>query len=127
MRKTSLTLRWVVVLSTAALALVCGGAIGDAQSRPDFVPVTDAMLYDPAPGDWLTWRRTPDGWGYSPMEQIDRRNVGDLRMVWSRGLSAGNQQGTPLVHDGVMYMPNPDDVIQAIDAASGDLLWEHRR
>ena len=48
-------------------------------------------------------------------------------MVWSRALTEGRQQGTPLVHDGVMYMPNPADVIQAIDAVTGDLRWEHRR
>ena len=85
------------------------------------------MLQDPDPNDWLMWRRTLDSWGYSPLDQIDRRNVDDLRMVWTRVLSGGRQQGTPLVYDGVMYMPNPRDVIQAIDAVTGDLLWEHRR
>ena len=89
------------------------------------MPVTDAMLQAPSPGDWPMWRRTLDGWGYSPLDQIDRANVGDLRLVWSRALRAGGrQQGTPLVYDGVLYMPNPSDVIQAIDAATGDLLWE---
>ena len=74
------------------------------------------------------WRRTLDSWGYSPLEQINRENVGDLRMVWSRALALGRrQQGTPLVYDGVMYMPNPRDVIQAIDAVTGDLIWEYRR
>ncbi len=76
------------------------------------------------------WRRTLDSWGYSPLDQIDRDNVGELRLVWSRALnSPGRQQGTPLLHDGVMYMymPNPSDVIQAIDAATGDLIWEYRR
>ncbi len=48
-------------------------------------------------------------------------------MVWSRGLRPGRQQGTPLVRDGVMFMPNPRDIIQAIDAVTGDLIWEHRR
>ena len=90
-------------------------------------PVTDAELQDPSPDDWLMWRRTLDGWGYSPLDRIDRENVDQLRMVWSRALTDGRQQGTPLVHDGVLYMPNPNDVIQAIDAVSGDLLWEHRR
>ena len=67
-------------------------------------------------------------WGYSPLEQINRDNVGDLRLVWTRALGGeGRQQGTPLVYDGVMYMPNPYDVIQALDAATGDLIWEHRR
>ena len=73
------------------------------------------------------WRRTLDGWGYSPLNQVTRDNVGDLRMVWTRALNRGSQQGTPLAYDGVLYMPNPRDVIQAIDATTGDLLWEHRR
>ena len=35
-----------------------------AQAPPEFVPVTDEMLQAPAPGDWLMWRRTLDGWGF---------------------------------------------------------------
>ena len=85
------------------------------------------MLQEPAPGDWLMWRRTLDSWGFSPLEQINRSNVGDLQLVWSRALTTGSQQGTPLVYDGVLYMPNPNDVIQAIDAVTGDLRWEYRR
>ena len=111
----------------AGLLLVAPGEAG-AQSSGDFVPVTDAMLQDPDPADWLMWRRTLDSWGYSPLDQINRENVGELRMVWSRALNApGRQQGTPLVYDGVMYMPNPSDVIQALDAVTGDLIWEYRR
>ncbi len=125
-RETALSRRGVaallVVVSVAAPSVV------RAQPTEDFVPVTDAMLLDPSPNDWPMWRRTLDGWGYSPLDQIDRGNVNQLRLVWSRALSAGGrQQGTPLVYDGVMYMPNPSDVIQAIDAASGDLIWEYRR
>ena len=114
-----------------ALLLLATTALSDsAGAQPpadDFVPVTDAMLQDPAPEDWPMWRRTLDGWGYSPLDQIDRGNVGDLRMVWSRGLAPGSNQGTPLVYGGVMYMPNPSDVIQALDAVTGDLRWEYRR
>jgi glucose dehydrogenase len=90
-------------------------------------PVTDSELQNPDPGDWLMWRRTLDSWGYSPLDQINRENVGTIRMVWTRGLTAGLQQGTPLARDGVLYMPNPRDVVQALDATTGDLLWEHRR
>ncbi len=90
-------------------------------------PVTDAELRNPPADDWLMWRRTLNSWGYSPLDQIDRTNVGDLKLVWTRALHPGLQQGTPLVRDGVMFMPNPADVIQAIDATSGDLIWEHRR
>ena len=118
------------LLFAAAVVVVglAGAAAAGAQAPGDgFVPVTDAMLQDPAPGDWLMWRRTLDGWGYSPLDQIDRESVGDLRMVWTRPLGPGSQQGTPLAYGGVLYMPNPSDVIQAIDAVSGDLIWEHRR
>ena len=110
----------------AALTIATGFP-GQAQVET-FTPVTDAVLQNPDPADWLMWRRTLNGWGFSPLDQIDRANVGELRMVWSRALNApGRQQGTPLVYDGVMYMPNPSDVIQAIDAATGDLTWEYRR
>ena len=118
------------ILVTGALAAAVvslAPPVAHAQPASDFVPVTDEMLQDPAPGDWLMWRRTLDGWGYSPLDQIDRDNVGELRMVWSRALTDGRQQGTPLAYGGVLYMPNPADVIQAIDAVTGDLVWEHRR
>ena len=92
-----------------------------------FVPVTDAMLNDPAPSDWLTWRRTLSGWGYSPLDEIGRGNVAALRMVWTRPLQAGIQEGTPVVYEGVMYFPSPGDVIQALDAANGELIWEYVR
>ena len=125
MRESCFSPRCLCAAAAALLLTTGGGAL--AQPADDFVPVTDAMLQDPAPGDWLMWRRTLDGWGYSPLDQIDRENVGELRLVWTRGLAAGSQQGTPLAYGGVLYMPNPRDVIQAIDAVSGDLLWEYRR
>ncbi len=92
-----------------------------------FVPVTDEMLQSPSDDDWLMWRRTQDGWAFSPLEQIDRSNVQNLRLVWTRALHDGRQQGTPLAYGGVLYMPNPADVTQAIDAVTGDLIWEHSR
>ena len=126
--RTDRSQRGSMVAALAAAALVAAGSAPRAQAPREFVPVTDAMLQAPSDDDWLMWRRTLDGWGYSPLDRIDRSNVGDLRLVWSRALSAGGrQQGTPLVYDGVLYMPNPSDVIQAIDAVTGDLLWEYRR
>ena len=110
-------------------ALVVATAPPALAQEPDRIrPVTDAELLDPSPDEWLMWRRTLNGWGYSPLDQIDRDNVGSLRLVWSRALATdGRQQGTPLVRDGVMFMPNPQDTIQAIDAVTGDLIWEYRR
>ena len=124
MLRSSLMLRAALVLVSVAVGLSLSAA---AQSDVEFTPVTDAMLQKPDPADWLMWRRTLDSWGYSPLDQINRDNVDNLRMVWSRALAAGRQQGTPLVYDGVMYMPNPRDFIQAIDAATGDVQWEYRR
>jgi alcohol dehydrogenase (cytochrome c) len=110
----------------AALCLAAGLGVVGAQQRA-ISPVTDAVLRNPAAGDWLMWRRTLNSWGFSPLDQINRDNVRQLAMVWTRPLAPGIQEGTPLVHDGVMFMPNPLDVVHAIDAATGDLIWEYRR
>ena len=97
-----------------------------APARP-FTPVTDAMLQHPAAGDWLMWRRTLNSWGFSPLRQITPANVGGLRLMWARTLPAGGFEGTPLVHDGVMYIPEPGDRIEAVDAATGAPIWHFQR
>jgi len=112
---------------TLVLAVLLVARAVIAQPQAEFVPVTDRVLQNPDPADWLMWRRTLDTWGFSPLTEVDRKNVGSLRMVWTRALGPGIQEGTPLVYRGVMYFPNPSDLVQAIDAASGDLLWEYRR
>ena len=109
------------------IALLYGASALAQQADGDFVPVTDAMLEDPDPANWMMWRRTLDSWGYSPLDQIDRDNVRELRLVWSRPLADGIQEGTPLVYEGVMFFPNPNDITQAMDAATGDLIWEYAR
>jgi alcohol dehydrogenase (cytochrome c) len=116
----------------AALTAVVAGSqprSGTTTVSPvrQFAPVTDAMLANPAGADWLNWRRTLDGTGYSPLSQISAANVSTLRMVWSWALEPGASQTTPLVHDGTMYLANPGNVVHALDAATGDLLWEYRR
>lgn len=112
-------------LGTAVAALAITTAT--AQTVPDFEPVTDAEIQNPDPADWLSWRRTLDSWGYSPLDQIDTQNVQNLRMVWAMALNPGHQEGTPLVHDGIMYFPGPADTIHAIDAGSGQLIWRYAR
>ena len=116
-----LTLAAVVVVAGAVLAV----APAWAQER-EFVPVSDAVLQDPDPADWLNWRRTLDGWGYSPLDEIDTSNAGELQLAWSWGIEPGVSQTTPLVHDGVMYIANPGNVVHALDARTGDLIWEYR-
>src|SRR5262245_51664678 len=119
-----------LVLATLGVAALCALVLfplsAQAPART-VTPVTDAMLRSPSPDDWVNWRRTLDGWGYSPLNQINRQNVGQLQLAWSWAMQAGSNQATPLVHDGVMYLPNPNSVVQALDAATGDLLWEYRR
>ncbi len=123
--------RFVTRMGAVLAALLCiglcvGGTTAQAQER-DFEPVTDAMLQDPDPADWLNWRRTLDGWGYSPLDQIDRGNVHELQLVWGWPIGRGLSQPTPLVYDGVMYIPSPRNVVQAVDADTGDRIWEYGR
>jgi alcohol dehydrogenase (cytochrome c) len=91
-----------------------------------FVPVSDQVLANPPPEDWLSFRRTPDAAAYSPLIQITRQNVSRLQLAWSRAMEPGGQYSTPLVRNGTMFLPNPADVIQALDATTGDLVWEFR-
>ncbi len=95
------------------------------RSVPNYRPVTQTMLDNPPAEDWLSWRRTLDGQGYSPLDEINRRNVSRLRFAWSLAMRDGSNQGTPLVHDGIMYLTHPDNVVQAVDGASGELIWEY--
>jgi alcohol dehydrogenase (cytochrome c) len=111
----------------STLLTLLGNAGAQAPTERQLRPVTEAMLQNPDPGDWLSWRRTRNHWAFSPLEEINPRNVARLRLVWTRPLGQGIQEGTPLVHDGVMFFPNPSDVTQAIDAVTGDLIWEYRR
>jgi alcohol dehydrogenase (cytochrome c) len=88
-------------------------------------PVTDAMLSAPADGEWLTWRRSFDAQGFSPLSQVTKENVGELRLAWSWALPNGPNEVTPIVHDGVMFVHAYGDKVQALDAATGDLLWQY--
>ncbi len=90
-------------------------------------PVTDDMLKNPPAGDWLMWRRTYNGWGYSPLDQINKSNVKNLGVAWTWSLTAGATEATPIVHDGVLYINNYADKVQALNAATGDLIWEYNR
>ena len=118
--------RVMLVGFACAAVEVLAGFPGQARIR-NVSPVSDAVLQDPDPADWLNWRRTLDGWGYSPLAQIDTSNVGELQLAWSWGIEPGVSQTTPLVHDGVMYIANPGNVVHALDARTGNLLWEYRR
>src|SRR3954463_895001 len=112
------------LLALLALEFALPVSAADADA---FVPVTDAMIEHPAPGDWLSWRRTQDGWAFSPLTEISSRNVKGLKQVWTQPMGAGPQEATPLIYKGVMYLPNRGDYIQAFDADTGAARWEYRR
>jgi alcohol dehydrogenase (cytochrome c) len=90
-------------------------------------PVSAAMLVNVPDADWLMFRRTLNGWGYSPLGQITTKNVKGLQLAWSRPLPDGGYEGTPIVHDGVMYIIEPSDAAEAVDAATGDIIWSFKR
>lgn len=92
-----------------------------------FVPVTDNMLLRPKPENWISFRNGYNLWGYSSLNQINAGNVNQLRLAWSRAMQPGPQEVEPLVYDGIMYLANSEDILQALDATTGDLLWEYQR
>jgi alcohol dehydrogenase (cytochrome c) len=111
------------------------GTIDDAARRKSgftnsvvsgFKPVTETELASPSAADWLSWRRTRDGQGYSPLDQVTPDNIGELQLVWSLAMRDGSNQVTPLVRGGIMYLTHPGNIIQAVTADTGDVIWEYK-
>src|SRR5580704_10617650 len=111
-------------LLPAVVAIAIGAP---AQVVKDYVPVTGDMLLHPSPDDWLMYSRTYDAQRFSPLQQVNRSNVAQLRMAWTRGFGAGTSETIPIVHNGVMYIVEPGAIIEALDATNGDLIWEYKR
>ena len=113
------------------------GGVGDVTETPTGLtrtwrpaaaaPASGDDLADPPAADWLHWRGNPGSWGYSPLDQVDASNVHRLQLAWSWGMEDGRSQQAPLVRDGVLFLSNPGNVVQALDAADGTPLWEYRR
>ena len=94
----------------------------------NYKPVTADRLAKPEDTDWLSIRRTWDGWGYSPLTQITPRNVKQLQPAWvvSTGVTSGHE-AAPVINNGVMFVPTPGAQVMAIDAKTGTVLWRYRR
>jgi alcohol dehydrogenase (cytochrome c) len=95
----------------------------------NFTPVTDQMLRNPSPNDWLMVRGNYHGHSHSGLNQITTQNVNQLQLAWVWSMYDGGpnaNEPTPLVHDGILFLINPDNRLQALDAATGELLWENR-
>src|SRR5262249_50995452 len=126
----------IAVTGFTALAAVAEIRQGPAPAPPvpmapvlrNYQAVTAERLKNPEPGNWLMIRRTYDGWGYSPLNQITTQNVTRLRPVW--GFSTGEarvHESAPIVNNGVMFVSTPNNQVIAIDAKSGNVLWRYRR
>lgn len=117
----------VLLAGTAALALCAVGLAQNDESR-SYSTVTDERLANPEPENWLQYRNTYDGWGYSELDSINAENVAQLQPVWSfaTGMLSGHQS-PPIVNDGVMFATTPNGHVIALDAATGDQIWRHRR
>src|SRR5215813_15475388 len=101
------------LLVTSLVLLTIAIALG--QTKP-FTPVTQQTLENPSPNDWLMFSRTYDAQRFSPLEQINKQNVNQLRLAWERGMGAGQTETIPIVYAGVMYVVTPGAIIQALDA-----------
>jgi len=93
----------------------------------NYVDVTDDMLLHPADGEWPMYRRNYQGWSYSPLKQITPDNVKSLTLKWAWNMNEGGaNQVTPIVHSGVIFLSNTSNTVQALDARTGELIWENR-
>ena len=93
----------------------------------NYVPVTSEMLKNPPAGDWLIFGRNYQRHSYSPLNQITRDNVKNLQLQWTWAMNdSGANQTTPLVHNGIIYLASPSNIVQALDGKTGDLIWETR-
>jgi len=97
-----------------------------AKEVQNYKPVTQEDLLHPSPDDWLMYSRTYDAFRDSPLKQINKSNVSQLRMAWARDLEDGFTETIPLVHDGVMYLIAPGGFVDALNATNGDLIWEYK-
>ncbi|HEX7079462.1 MAG TPA: PQQ-binding-like beta-propeller repeat protein [Gammaproteobacteria bacterium] len=92
-----------------------------------FEPITDEMLREPPPGDWLMLRHDYDASSFSPLDEITPENVHRLQLAWIWPMrDGGTNQPSPLAHDGTIYLNNTGGVVQALDGRDGSLIWEHR-
>jgi alcohol dehydrogenase (cytochrome c) len=111
------------------------GIVGSAP------PVTDGVTYErilnarSEPQNWLTYYGAYDGQRYSPLDQITKENVKQLKPEWvfqcgSVGLHSGKStysfEASPLVVDGIMYVSGWDGWVWALDARTGNILWQYR-
>lgn len=118
-------IKWLfcgLVLAASALP-----PAASADEIKDYAPVTAARLANPEAGNWLLYRRTYDGQGYSPLDQINAANVKNLVPVWtfSTGVGEGHE-APPIVNNGIMFVATPQTQVIALDARTGEQIWRYK-
>jgi alcohol dehydrogenase (cytochrome c) len=128
MRNHLLKIVLVAILAVASFVVAAQTPVPSAPAaqRP-FTPVTQKMLDNPSPDDWLMFSRTYDAQRYSPLKQITKQNVSKLQSVFDVEFGNGSTETIPIVHDGVMYLAIPGNAVRALDAATGATIWEYKR
>lgn len=104
-------------------------AMAHGQEETDgWESISSERLLNPEAGDWMGYRRTYDVTAFSPLDEINRRNVDDLRLIWSYSVSDGSRWlATPIVANGLMFIGEGTGRIMALDAINGELVWSHTR
>src|SRR5271167_3886177 len=115
---------------TVSLLTVLGLLLSSAVSVRAADPEIDHLLQSPVGKDWVTNGGNLTNHRYSTLNQIDTRNVKQLKGAWMtrlKGSGFGGKysfEGTPLVKDGVMYISTGNDDVFALNAKTGEILWE---
>ena len=117
-----------VTLGPTLLALV-GAAAAQAQAPSgEWTSITAERLRAPEAGDWLGYRRTYDVQAFSPLREINRRSVEQLRPVWAYTVRDNSRWvATPIVANGLMYVAEGSGRVLALDAVTGELVWTYVR
>ena len=112
----------------SSLAILFSLGVAVTANGASYPAVTDERLESPEPGNWLMYRGSYDSHGYSALDEINTRNVGRLKPLWtfSTGMREGHQ-APPVVNDGRMFITTPHNHLIALDAATGEQLWRYRR
>ncbi|HEY7449659.1 MAG TPA: PQQ-binding-like beta-propeller repeat protein [Vicinamibacterales bacterium] len=116
------------ILCAMLTCAVTGPVIAAQSQNPSWTPIPAERLRAPETGDWINYRRTYDVTAFSPLRQINRTNIRQLRPVWSYSMRDNRRWlPTPLVANGLMYVPEGSGRVVAFDAVSGDVVWIHER
>ena len=116
--------RSTLLASAAVLAMT---SIASAQATRKYTPITTEKLNAPAGQEWLSWRGSYNNHGFSTLNQINKDNVKDLELAWAYPMpDVGQQETAPLIHDGIMFISTNNAIVNALDAKTGDLLWEYK-